>query len=136
MSLLKPEVSLGVALATGAVVYGIYQRATPTHADIRSLQANNADINAAERQATWTAAGVVGAISLIAHDPTVFTVGGLMIIAEAWKHRHANMVDSTLGRPVPTNVTPATATPPQTQAEAPSMYSAPASSGYDTASVI
>lgn len=132
---LKPEVSLGVALATAAVVYGIYQNATPTIADIRSLDAQNKDIDASERQATWTAAGTVGAISLIAKDPTVFTVGGLMVIAMAWAHRHANLVDSVTGMAVPG--LPATrSTAPETQADAPAAYSAPAAPQYDMASVI
>lgn len=95
---LKPEISLGVALATGAVVYGIYTNATPTVADIRTLPSQNRDVASAEKQATWTAAAVVGGISLIAKDPTVFILGGVMVVALAWSHRHANLVDQVTGR--------------------------------------
>jgi hypothetical protein len=134
MSSLKPEVSLGVALATGAVVYGIYQRAIPSVADVRSLDSQNKDIDSAERQATWTAAAVVGGISLMAKDPTIFTVGGIMVIAEAWKTRHANLVDSVTGKAVP-GLSLSDTQAPITQAENPDAYSAPSSPTYDMASV-
>lgn len=125
---LKPEVSLGVALATGAVVLGIYQHAVPSTADTRSIESQNKDIDSAERQATWTAAAVVGGISLMAKDPTIFTVGGLIVLAKAWSVRHANLVDAVTGKAVPSMTSK---TPPQTQAEAPGMYSAPAAPAYD-----
>lgn len=92
---LKPEASLGVALATGAVVYSIYQNATPSLGDIRSLPKGNVDVQASERAATWTSAGVVAGISLLAKDATIFVLGGAMIVAMAWLHRHADQVDNT-----------------------------------------
>jgi hypothetical protein len=98
---LKPEVSLGVALATATVVYGIYQNATPPLADIRSLESGNTDIQGAERQATWTAAAVVAGISLLAKDPTIFVVGGTAVVVMAWSHRHADTVDVITKRASP-----------------------------------
>lgn len=104
---LKPEVSLGVALATATVVYGIYQNATPTIADIRSLESSNEDIQGAERQASWTAAAVVAGISLLAKDATIFVVGGTAVVVLAWSHRHADMVDTVTKRATPVMPTPA-----------------------------
>jgi hypothetical protein len=87
---LKPEVSLGMGVATAAVVYGIYTQATPSIADIRVGEPHDENIAGAERAASWTAAVVVGGISLIARDPTIFILGGGMIVAMAWWTRHAN----------------------------------------------
>lgn len=91
---LKPEASLMTSLAVGAVVFGVFANATPTQADIRSLKSNNTDIKRAERTATWTSAGIVAAISLLAKDPTVFVLGGAMTIGMAWWHRHSDLVDN------------------------------------------
>lgn len=95
--MLKPEVSLTVALATGTLVYSIYQGATPTIADIRTVDPNNSDVQSAERQATWTAAAAVAGISLIAKDPNPFIFGGAMVIVMAWGRRHADMVNPLTG---------------------------------------
>lgn len=88
-------------LATAAVVYGVYQSALPQIADARSAQPNNGDLAASERSASFIAAGVVAGVSLIAKDITIFILGGSMVIAMAWWHRHANMVDPLLGKAVP-----------------------------------
>lgn len=94
---MKPEVSLTVGLATVALVYGIYSNALPTVADIRVGQAADPDIASAEQLAAWTAAAAVGAVSLIAKDPTVFVLGGSMVVALSWWHRHANHVNPLNG---------------------------------------
>lgn len=95
---LKPDVSLGVALATATVVYGIHQNLTPPIADVRSLDKGNPDVQASERAASWTSAAVVAGISLLAKDPTVFIVGGTMVVVMAWLTRHADQVDVTTKR--------------------------------------
>lgn len=94
---LKPEVSIPVALATATVVYAIHTNATPTIADVRSIDAGNPDIQSSERAASWTAAAVVAGVSLIARDPNVFIVGGAMVIAMAWLTRHADAVNPMTG---------------------------------------
>jgi hypothetical protein len=95
---LKPEMSLGVGLATAAVVYGVYQNATPTIADIRAGAPGDEVIDGTRKMAAWTAAAVVAGISLIARDPTVFIVGGTMVVAVDWWHRHANEYNPDTGR--------------------------------------
>lgn len=92
---LKPEVSLGMALATGTIVYAVHQNMTPSVADIRSLEKSNPDIQSAERVASWTSAAIVAGVSLLAKDPTIFIVGGAVTIALAWTTRHADQVDAT-----------------------------------------
>jgi len=95
---IKPEVSIGVALPVAALVYAIFANATPPITDVRQAQPGDADVDAARKLAVWTAAGVVGAVSLIAGDPNVFILGGGTIVVMDWWHRHANEVDPLTGR--------------------------------------
>lgn len=95
---LKPEVSLGVGLATAAVVGGVYVNALPTLAEVRISKPQDQDLEAARKVAAWTSAAIVGGISLLAKDPTVFIVGGAMVIITDWWYRHANVVNPMWGK--------------------------------------
>jgi hypothetical protein len=97
---LKREVSLGVGLATMALVWGIYNSALPSVLDVRSGQPDDKDAAGTERAASWTAAAAVAGVSLIAKDPTVFVLGGSMVVILAWWHRHANQYNPSLGSAV------------------------------------
>lgn len=99
--MLKPEISIPVALATGAVVVGVYQAMTPTSADQKTVPpgSRGADFLAgSEKTAFAVSVGVVAAISLIARDPVPFWVGGGMAVALSWIHRHAREVDPSTGK--------------------------------------
>ncbi len=98
MGLLKPEISVPTAAAVAALVYGIYTQATPSIADIRVGKQNDTNIESARRGASWAAAGSVAAISLITKDPTIFVVGGAMVIFMDMWTRHANAVDPKTGK--------------------------------------
>jgi hypothetical protein len=89
---LRPETSLTVGIATAALVYAVYQMHMPTTADIRASAPNNQAVDSQRAVSTWTAAAAVSVVSLIAHDPTVFVIGGLMVIALDFTSRHANAV--------------------------------------------
>lgn len=95
---LKPEVSLSVAAAVGVLVWSIYGHAVPNLVDHRVGDVDDDNARAAERTATWTAAGVVAGVSLLTKDPTVFVVGGSMVVVLSFWHRHANMVNPLTGR--------------------------------------
>lgn len=95
---MKPEVSVTAGLATAALVYGIYSNATPTVADIRVAKPHDADIESSRKLAAWTSAAVVAGVSLIAKDATIFIMGGSMVVALDWWHRHANEVNPLAGR--------------------------------------
>lgn len=97
---MKPEISIPVALATGVLVWSIYQNATPSLVDLRMAPPNDPDVSHANTVAKWTAAGAVAAISLIARDPVVFMVGGAMVVINDWWNRHANAVDPMTGKAV------------------------------------
>lgn len=94
---LSREVSLGVGLATAALVWGVYNSALPSVAEARVASAHDSNLAATERAAAWTAAAAVAGISLLSKDPTVFVLGGGMIVALSWWHRHANHFDDTIG---------------------------------------
>lgn len=95
--MLKPEASIGTGLAVAALVYGIHSNFTPTVADMQGLPAGNADVDGAERKATWLSAAIVAGISLIARDPTVFVIGSAATIGLSWFSRHATWTDSKTG---------------------------------------
>jgi hypothetical protein len=95
---LKPEVSLGVGLGTGAVVAAIYYNALPPMVDIRVGPSQDKDVSASRKAAAWTSAGIVGGISLLAKDVTIFAVGAGFIIVLDWWTRHSNAVDPRVSR--------------------------------------
>ncbi|HLI36950.1 MAG TPA: hypothetical protein VKV80_06365 [Streptosporangiaceae bacterium] len=95
---LKPEVSIGVGIGTAALVWSVYQTHLPTIADVRGAPAGNATVDSQRKVATAEAVGIVAAISLLSRDPTVFVIGGMMVIALDWSHRHANAVDHVTNR--------------------------------------
>lgn len=95
---LPRQVSLGVGLATAALVWGVYNTALPSVAEARVSAPNDADLAATERAASWTAAAVVAGVSLLSKDPTVFVIGGSMVVALAWWHRHSNHFNAAQGK--------------------------------------
>lgn len=94
----KPEVSLGLGLATGAVVYGTYQHFVPNQADVRVGKPGDETLEKARKQAAWFSAAIVGGISLIAKDPTIFIIGGSMVVALDWATRSNNWTNPLSGR--------------------------------------
>jgi hypothetical protein len=95
---LKPEVSLTVAAATGALVYGIFSVELPTMADVHAAPPNNPFVSRSVNSAGWTAAVAVSGISLLAKDPTVFVVGGAFAAFMTWRAKHANMTHPGTGQ--------------------------------------
>jgi hypothetical protein len=104
---LKPDVSLMAALATGAVVWGIYNNALPSMPDVRVGRPDDPHVDGSRKAATWTAAATVAGISLIAKDPTIFIVGGAMTIAADWWYRHANAHNPMVSHVTPSGDTTA-----------------------------
>lgn len=96
MPLLKPEASMSVGLATAVLVYATYQVTLPNVADVRVSGQQDPDIDSARKVATWTGAGIVSAISLVAKDPTVFVIGGATVVALDVMYRHADAVHPAL----------------------------------------
>lgn len=96
---LRPEASLATGLSVAALVYAIHSNATPTQADIRVGDPNDATIDRNERTATVLSIGVVSGVSLIAKDPTIFILGGIAAVIMAWWTRYNNSVNPQIDRP-------------------------------------
>jgi hypothetical protein len=92
---LKPNEELMVSAISAGIVYSIFQLDAPNLADVRATTpggAQSQNIHGSVKTAVYTSAAVIGGISILAKSPTVFVVGGVMIVAEAWKYYHANLV--------------------------------------------
>jgi hypothetical protein len=103
---LSPELSVGTGLAVGGVAFTVFNMSLPPLTDVRAADPENGDVFAAERTATWVAAGIVVGVSLITSDATVFIIGGSTVVALAWLYRHANEVNPVSGLATPEIATP------------------------------
>jgi hypothetical protein len=90
MSLLKPSEELTVSAISATLVYAIFALNTPNLADVRADKPGNMNSYKSANTATWTSAAVVSGVALLSKSPTVFVVGGVMTLIEAWKHHFAN----------------------------------------------
>jgi len=88
-SILKPEGSLISGIATGALVYGIYQMNLGNLASVHTTQAGDGNARAARKKAAIEAVTAVAAISLLAKDVNIFILGGGIAILLDWHARHA-----------------------------------------------
>lgn len=103
---LAPESSIAIGLATGGVAFTVFNMSLPPLTDVRAAEPENGDVFAAERTATWVAAGIVTGIAAITKDATVFVIGGTVVVVLAWLYRHANEVNPVSGNAVPDNAVP------------------------------
>lgn len=90
MSILKPEGSIALGLATAAMSYSVYNYSLPTTAEMQATPVQSMDIEAARRKAAVTAVGVVSVVALMTRDKTILILGGLVVIALDWHARLAN----------------------------------------------
>jgi hypothetical protein len=126
MSVLKPEGSLTLGVATAAMVYGVYSFSLPNTATVQATDPNDQNIEAARKKAAWTSAAVVGAVALMTRDKTIFVLGGVMLIALDWHARHANAVSPDTGQLVDTSGYQ----PAQAAQAGPAVYPTAAQAGY------
>lgn len=89
-SILKPDGSIAIGIATMVGVTFIYNSQLPAGAIIHNTNANNENIDASRKKATWTAAGVLSIITLLTRDVNVFILGGVTLAALDFSARHAN----------------------------------------------
>lgn len=88
-SILKPEGSLVAGIATGALVYGIYQMNLGNLATVHATDAGDGNTRAARKKAAIEAVTAVAAISLLAKDVNIFILGGGIAVLLDWHARHA-----------------------------------------------
>jgi len=115
---LKPGESLLVAVLTALGVYMIFQHGVPNTADIKASTPGGAaamNTHNSIKTAVYESAALVVGVAVLARDPTVYVVGGLVTVVEAWKNLHANVTgpgtpagqaiapgSSVTGQPTPT----------------------------------
>lgn len=96
-SILKPDGSIAIGIATMVAVYTIYDRSLPDVATIHATDANDINIEAARKKATLTSAGVLSVITLLTKDINVFILGGVTLAALDFHTRHANAANKDTG---------------------------------------
>src|SRR5580692_11395710 len=89
-SILKPDGSIALGIATGVLVYAMYDRSLPDAATMHATDAGDLNIDAARKKATWASAGVLSAITLLTKDINVFVLGRVVLFALDMHTRHAN----------------------------------------------
>jgi hypothetical protein len=97
---LKPNEQIIVSAATATAVYGIFQLNAPNLGDVKwSTPGGAASVNTHKsvKTAVWTSAILVSGLGLLAKDPAIFIVGGLVTSIEGWKYYHANSTDMATG---------------------------------------
>ena len=88
-SILKPEGSLVAGIATGALVYGIYQMNLGNLATVHATAAGDGNARASRKKASIESVAAVAAISLLAKDVNIFILGGGIVVLLDWHSRHA-----------------------------------------------
>jgi hypothetical protein len=103
-SILKPNEAVLAGLSEAAAVYVIYQAALPNHADIRTADPHNNDIEAARKRAAWLSAGILGIVFLMTKDLNSFLIGGAALAGIDVLTKHANAVHPATGKMAPSGV--------------------------------
>src|SRR5258706_15571780 len=93
-----PEGSIAIGLGEAAGVYAIYGAALPNHADIRSADPHNVDIEASRKAAAWKSAAILGLVFLITQDLNSFLIGGAALGGIDYLTKHANGVHPATGK--------------------------------------
>jgi hypothetical protein len=96
-SILKPDGSIAIGLATAVFVYTIYSKELPDTATIHATDAGDINIEAARKKAVYTAAAAVTAVTLLTKDISVLTLGAASIFALDMHTRHANAANKDTG---------------------------------------
>lgn len=97
---LKPNDQIIVSALTAVAVFGVFQVEAPNLADVKaSAPGGAASVNTHKsvKTAIWTSAVLTAGLALLAKDPAIFIVGGLVTVAEGWKFMHANATDAATG---------------------------------------
>lgn len=89
-SILKPDGSIAIGIATAIAVYAIYDHSLPNTAVIHRTDANDVNIEASRKKAVITSAGILSVITLLTKDVNVFILGGVVLAALDFHTRHAN----------------------------------------------
>ena len=89
-SILKPQGSIGIGIATGVLVYAVYDRSLPNMAVMNATPAHDINIEAARKSAALTSAAVLAGVTLLTRDVDVFILGSAVLIGLDWHARIGN----------------------------------------------
>jgi len=98
MSLLKPDGSVAMGIATAALVVFIFKSQLPDNGVVHMTPPNDMNIDKARKKATWTSIGVLSAITLLTRDVNVYVLGGVVTAALDFNARHANASHQVTGQ--------------------------------------
>lgn len=93
----SPEGGVMGGLATALAVLFIYNNALPSHADIRSGDPNNVDIESARKGAAIKSTALVGLVFLITRDLNTFILGGATVAGADYLTKHHNAINPQTG---------------------------------------
>jgi hypothetical protein len=96
-SILKPDGSIALGLATGILVYAVYDHSLPTTAVVHATDAGDMNIEASRKKAAWMSAGVVSAVTLLTKDVNILILGGVVLFGLDFHTRHANASNPETG---------------------------------------
>jgi hypothetical protein len=96
-SILKPDGSIAIGIATGILVYAVYDHSLPDTATIHATDAGDINVEASRKKAAWASAGVLAAVTLLTKDVNVFVLGAVVLFALDMHARHANMSNPDTG---------------------------------------
>lgn len=97
-SILKPDGSVAMGVATGILVYAVYDHSLPPTAIIHATDARDINIEASRKKAAWASAGVLSAVTLLTKDVNVFVLGAVVLFALDMHTRHANASNPDTGQ--------------------------------------
>lgn len=97
-SILRPDTSVMVGLASGAIIVSIYQHNLPMGAGIRTAEAHDDDIEKSRRAAAWTSAAFLGFMFLLTRDRNALMIGGLVLAGVDITVKHANGINPGTGK--------------------------------------
>jgi hypothetical protein len=100
-SILKPPESVGVSIATAALVFGVYQYSLPGLTEVHGAMPHNNNVASSQKKAMWESATIVSGAFLLTKDSNVFMAGTLAFLFLEWSYRHANAVHPETGMLVP-----------------------------------
>jgi hypothetical protein len=89
-SILKPEGSVTIGIATGVMVWAVYERSLPSMAVMNATPANDINLEAARKTAALTSAAILAGVTLLTRDVDVFILGSAVLIALDWHARIGN----------------------------------------------
>jgi hypothetical protein len=97
---LKPSEQIITSAFVATAVIGIFQLEAPNLADVKaSAPGGAASVNTHKsvKGAVWTSAALVSGLAVLAKDPVIYIVGGLVTALEGWKYYTANATDAATG---------------------------------------